>query len=222
VSDRLRKLDVVQGELPLLVGNLDYLFQQMGGEFPYRVLPDVKDGVDPRTVATNESGISRLMSWSTPVEEIESAQVRPERQGLLGFLFIGFVTAALLTVLAFLLYMVFSFQRRFIELGVLRAAGLSLWQMSGYLVWELFFLIAFGGAVGTALGYLASVVYIPFMQVGTQPEDLIPPFDVLIAWDAVFKIYWMFGILFALTLAVSVALLRRMRVFQAIKLGETV
>jgi len=207
---------------PLLVGNLDYLFQQMGGEFPYRVLLDVRDGVDPRAVATNESGISRLMSWSTPVEEIESAQVRPERQGLLGFLFIGFVTAALLTVLAFLLYMIFSFQRRFIELGVLRAAGLSLWQMSGYLVWELFFLIAFGGAVGTALGYLASVVYIPFMQVGTQPEDLIPPFDVLIAWGAVFKIYWMFGILFALTLAVSVALLRRMRVFQAVKLGETV
>jgi putative ABC transport system permease protein len=60
------------------------------------------------------------------------------------------------------------------------------------------------------------------MQVGAKPEDLIPPFDVIIAWDSIYKIYWMFGILFTLTLAVSVALLRRMRVFQAIKLGETV
>ena len=34
--------------------------------------------------------------------------------------------------------------------------------------------------------------------------------------------YWMFGILFALTLIVSIFLLRRMRIFQAIKLGETV
>jgi hypothetical protein len=32
----------------------------------------------------------------------------------------------------------------------------------------------------------------------------------------------MFGILFALTLIVSIVLLRRMRIFQAIKLGETV
>ncbi len=32
---------------PLIVGNLDYLFQQMGGEFPYRVLLKVDEGVDP-------------------------------------------------------------------------------------------------------------------------------------------------------------------------------
>ena len=140
----------------------------------------------------------------------------------MGFLFIGFATAALLTVLAFLLHMVFSFQRRFIELGVLRAAGLSIGQMTGYMVWELAFLILIGGVIGTILGYFASVIFIPFMQIGTSASDLIPPFKVLIAWDSIYQIYWMFAILFGLTLIVSIVLLRRMRIFQAIKLGETV
>ena len=209
---------------PLIVGNLDYLFQQMGGEFPYRVLMKVNGDIDPRYLGSSDpdSVLTYSLSWNTPVDAIIEAQNQPERQGLLGFLFIGFATAALLTVLAFLLHMVFSFQRRFIELGVLRAAGLSMGQMTGYLVWELTFLIMIGGVIGTVLGYFASMTFIPFMQIGREAADLIPPFKVLIAWDSIYQIYWMFAILFALTLAVSIMLLRRMRIFQSIKLGETV
>jgi putative ABC transport system permease protein len=209
---------------PLIVGNLEYLFQQMGGEFPYRVLLKAEDGINPTELSSdgNEGIPMRTLSWHTPIDTIDEEQGKPERQGLLGFLFIGFATAALLTVLAFLLHMVFSFQRRFIELGVLRAAGLSMGQMTGYLVWELAFLILIGGVIGTILGYFSSNIFIPFMQIGQEASDLIPPFKVLIAWDSIYQIYWMFGILFTLTLLVSIILLRRMRIFQAIKLGETV
>jgi putative ABC transport system permease protein len=206
---------------PLIVGNLDYLFQQMGGEFPYRVLLRAQDGVDPHSLG-GEGQADFFKNVNTPGDAIAAAQSQPERQGLLGFLFIGFATAALLTVLAFLLHMVFSFQRRFIELGVLRAAGLSMGQMTGYLVWELGFLILIGGFIGTVLGYFASMLFIPFMQIGSEPADLIPPFKVLIAWDSIYQIYYMFGILFGLSLIVSIILLRRMRIFQAIKLGETI
>lgn len=207
---------------PLVVGNLDYLYQRMGGEFPYRVLLKTQEEIDPRILGERESDINRLVSWSTPLDTIIKEQGKPERQGLLGFLFIGFATAALLTVLAFLLHIIFSFQRRFIELGILRASGLSIGQMTGYLVWELSFLIVIGGVIGTILGYFASVTFIPFMQIGTERIDLIPPLKVLIAWESIYQIYWMFGILFFLTLIVSIILLRRMRIFQAIKLGETI
>ena len=95
-------------------------------------------------------------------------------------------------------------------------------QMTGYLVWELGFLILIGGLIGTVLGYFASMLFIPFMQIGSEPADLIPPFKVLIAWDSIYQIYYMFGILFGLTLIVSIILLRRMKIFQAIKLGETI
>ncbi len=211
---------------PLFVGNLEYLYQQAGGEFPYRVLLRTSEGVDPAVLwADGLPGMDlnvQFMSWDTPVLEIAATQAQPERQGLFGFLFIGFATAALLTALAFLLYVLFSFRQRFIELGVLRAAGLSIFQMSGYMIWELAFLILLGGAIGTVLGVWASNLFIPYLQIGSQMSALVPPFKVLIAWPTIFQIYWMFAGLFGVTLIVLVISLRRMRIFQAIKLGETV
>ena len=47
------------------------------------------------------------------------------------------------------------------------------------------------------------------------------PFVVQISWPDVFRFYILFGLLFAGALAILVVLLLRMKVFQAIKLGET-
>jgi putative ABC transport system permease protein len=146
----------------------------------------------------------------------------PSRQGLFGVLSVGFLAAALLTVLGFLLYALFSFRRRFIELGTLRAIGLSPGQMTTFLAWELIFLIMLGLVAGTFLGILVSQIFIPSLQVGDSITELIPPFIVEIAWPAIFRIYALFGALFAVALTALAVLLMRMKIFQAIKLGETV
>ena len=52
--------------------------------------------------------------------------------------------------------------------------------------------------------------------------DVVPPFLVEIAWPAVFQIYILFGLMFVVALVALALILRRMRIFQAIKLGETV
>jgi putative ABC transport system permease protein len=209
---------------PLFVGNLDYLFQQTGSELAYYVYLKTDPNLDYVTVGDDRLPDINpgVFNWQAANLLINSEQQRPERQGLFGMLFIGFAAAAVLTVLAFLLYVLFSFQRRFIELGVLRASGLSNGQMTSYMAWELAFLVFLGGAVGTALGVWASRFFIPYMQVGSDPSSLIPPYEVLINWQAVFQIYFVFAALFVLTLVVVVTMLRRMKVFQAIKLGETV
>ena len=77
-------------------------------------------------------------------QTILAEQNRPERQGLFGLLSVGFLAAAALTVLGFLVYAVVSFQRRFIDLGMLRAIGLSVSQMSAYLAGEQAILILTG------------------------------------------------------------------------------
>jgi putative ABC transport system permease protein len=107
-------------------------------------------------------------------------------------------------------------------LGTLRAIGLSPGQMTAFLAWELLFLIMLGVVVGTLLGILVSQLFIPYLQVGTSVTDLVPPFLVEIAWPAIFRIYALFGVLFAVALTALAFLLLRMKIFQAIKLGETV
>jgi putative ABC transport system permease protein len=208
---------------PIIVGNLDYIFEVSGGEMPYDVLARTKPGIDYNQMVRDLSqhDIVVVDYFSSP-QRIADEQRRPERQGLFGVLSVGFLAAAFLTVLGFFLYALFSFRRRFIELGTLRAIGLSPFQMTTFLAWELAFLILLGLGAGTYLGALISQVFIPYLQIGTDVQSMTPPFQVQIAWDAIMRIYALFALLFVVALSVLVAFLLRMKIFQAIKLGETV
>ncbi len=210
-------------EGPLFVGNLDYLFDSLGMQVPYEVWVKQQPGVSAQSIVAGvrELGI-RVINWESAPLRIGQEMKRPERQGLFGFLSVGFAAAALLTVLGFLLYAFFSFRRRFIELGVLRAVGLSVSQMTVLLASELAALILVGAAAGTLLGAVASELFIPFLQVGAGPAARVPPFVVIIAWPTVLRIYGLMGLLFVITLFLLAALLLRMRIFQAVKMGETV
>ncbi len=212
-----------EDEPPLMVGNLDYLFEQVGGEMPYDVWARTVPNVDFGKMLLDLRALDfAILDWQASTIRIATEQERPERQGLFGVLSVGFLAAALLTVLGFLLYALFSFRRRFIELGTLRAMGLSSGQMTTFLAWELAFLIILGLLAGTFLGALISEIFIPYLQVGANIQATTPPFQVEIAWAAIMRIYALFGALFVVALSVLAGLLLRMKIFQAIKLGETV
>jgi putative ABC transport system permease protein len=212
-----------EDSVPLIVGNLEHYFEMAGGEVPYNVLVKTVPTANMQQVVRDlrQYDITALDVRNTR-ERIAHEQRRPERQGLFGVLSVGFLAAALLTVLGFFLYALFSFRRRFIELGTLRAIGLSPGQMTAFLAWELAFVVLLGLGAGTVLGALVSNLYIPYLQVGNTPQAMTPPFLVEIAWDAITRIYILFGVLFIVALSVLAALLLRMKIFQAIKLGETV
>ncbi len=208
---------------PLIVGNLEYFFQEAQGQFPYRVWFNVASDADFNQISNDvwemNLGAEGVLSTS---QRILSEQRKPERQGLLGLLSVGFSAAAVLTALGFLIYALFSFRRRSIELGVLRAAGLSSRHLASYVAWELAFLLIIGSAAGTGLGIWASHTFVPYMQLGTGTMASVPPFAVEIAWGDLFRIYTLFALLFIIVLAVLVRLMLKMKLFQVIKLGETV
>ncbi|RIK43742.1 MAG: ABC transporter permease [Chloroflexi bacterium] len=208
---------------PVVVGNLEYIFEISGGEMPYDVWAKTQVGADYGQMVRNlrEHDII-VVDYQSAANRIANEQRRPERQGLFGVLSVGFLAAAFLTVLGFFLYALFSFRRRFIELGTLRAIGLSPGQMTTFLAWELAFLIVLGLGAGTYLGALISQIFIPYLQIGSDIQSMTPPFQVEIAWAAIARIYVLFALLFVVALSVLVAFLLRMKIFQAIKLGETV
>jgi putative ABC transport system permease protein len=224
----------------LMVGNLDEFFLRAGGEYPHEVWLATRNGVNPTDIIYTVRGYSILLdrnadqnrlvedglntfvkSWASADRNIRAEQARPERQGLFGLLSVGFVASALLTVLGFLLYALFSFRRRFIEMGMLRAIGLSVRQMVSLLAAELAFLVLIGIGAGTVVGVFASRLFVPFLKIGAASQTLYPPFQVEIAWMSILQIYILFAILFMAALAVLSRLLLRMKIFQAIKLGET-
>lgn len=206
---------------PFFVGNLEYLFQEMGRQYPYDVWLKT-DGRDAQEIArgVEEMGL-RVLSVQDAHRMVEQEQSRPEQGGAFGLLSIGFVTAAALTMLGFLLHSMLTFRERFIEMGVLRAVGLSVGQMAAFLGCEQFLLLATGLGVGTGLGVWTSRVFVPFLQVRGGPHPQTPPFVVEIAWGDVYKVYAIFGGMLILAIMIMVSSLIRMKVFQAIKLGDT-
>jgi putative ABC transport system permease protein len=224
----------------LVVGNLEELFLRAGAEYPHEVWLGTRRDAEPEMVAYTVRGFSILLDqqadqsklvqtglntivrdWSSAELNIRAEQRRPERQGLFGLLSVGFVASALLTVLGFLLYALFSFRRRFIEMGMLRAIGLSVQQMTSLLAAELAFLVLLGIGVGTTLGVFASRLFVPFLQIGASAQSQYPPFQIEIAWLSIVQIYVLFILLFLAALSALSGLLVRMKIFQAIKLGET-
>ncbi|MCA9949375.1 MAG: FtsX-like permease family protein [Anaerolineales bacterium] len=208
---------------PLFVSNLDTLFALTGGDQRYEVWLQTGAPVDEDAFA--ETLRERHLfgwNWQEPFSTIEQEQKRPERQGLFGQLSIGFVATAVLTVIGFLMYALFSFKRRFVHLGILRAVGLSSWQMSVMVGSETAALILTGLTLGTILGVWISGLFIPFMQIGRSAADLVPPYLVEIAWPTIYQIYLLFLLMFVVALTLLIFMLRRMKIFQAVKLGETI
>ena len=165
-----------------------------------------------------------VFDYSASSDQITKELKRPERQGLFGVLSVGFMASALLTVLGFLLYALFSFRRRFIELGTLRAIGLSTTQLTIFLICELAFLILLGSQVQTGHRRLYQpglYTLPPDRRTAQRPTSTLPGREICLVRPSTASTCC-FGLLFLVAFSVLIVLLMRMKVFQAIKLGETV
>lgn len=204
----------------LFVGNFDYVtLREDPGSYSLILQPEPNASTDSIVAGLKERGF--VVDEVKDLQElVRVAQARPDRVGFVGLLSLGFVAAAGLTMLALLLYSFFSFRRRMIEIGVLRAAGLSMPQLIWLLAFELCFLTVVGALVGTALGTVAARLFVPYYQLGTSIEALTPPFVVIIAWSEIGRLLAILITMLALTLIATSFLLRRLRIHEAIKLGQ--
>jgi len=170
-------------------------------------------------------GIEKTMTMETRVrgnapEAIKRKQDQAERVGLFGVLNIGFLTAGLMPGIGFVLYSYASLRRRFIQLGILQAIGLSVSQLVGYLASEQLLLMGIAVSGGAAIGLGTSYLFVPFLQTGASPGGQIPPFQVSIGWAEAGWLSLGFGLVLFLTTLGTIVYLVRLKVFEAVKLGE--
>jgi putative ABC transport system permease protein len=62
--------------------------------------------------------------------------------------------------------------------------------------------------------------FIPFLRAEAGLHPGTPPFIVRTAWNDVALIYSLFAVTAAVSIGLTLFLLRRMRVYEAIKMGE--
>ena len=206
---------------PYFVGNLRYLFERLGGLYPYDIwLATAPHSTEAIVAALNGRGVPVTSAWDARAL-IAAEQQRPQRQGLFGLLTLGFLAAGLLTIVGLALHTLLSFHERTIELGVLRVLGLSLAQMRLYLAGGLVALLLLGLVSGTALGMATGQLFIPFLQAESGLHPDTPPLIIRTAWGNIALIYALFAVMTGLSIGITQGLLQRMRVYEAIKMGET-
>ncbi|CAM4413558.1 putative ABC transport system permease protein [Paenibacillus endophyticus] len=216
VSDESSK-----GNAPMLiVGHLPRIQVQLALE-PYDVWIKLKP--ETTTAAFYES----LKQSKLPVtnivntrEALVAAKNDPFLMALNGILTLGFVLSILVSFIGFLLYWVLSLRGRTLQNGILRAIGLSLKQLIGMLAVEQLLTSGVAVLIGIAVGNIASRLYVPNFQIAFNPSSLVPPFKVMFDASDLMRIYVLVGFMLVVGLGILAYMLSRLRIHQAIKLGE--
>ena len=201
-------------DTPLVVGNLDQLFIQTGQPAVYRVWLSTETP-PPVQIRTEISLIETL----SPLPQIEQTMTAPDRQGVFGLLTVGFVGAVFLSMMGFFFATMFRVRMSAVELGALQALGMPPRRVAGVVVIELGILMTFGLTAGVLTGWQLSR-WLIVRLVGDSGLTATPPLLAEIDQSAVWGLIGLLTALFLVTAVALILVLRRMRVFEALKLGE--
>jgi putative ABC transport system permease protein len=212
---------------PTLIINLESIFDYPEDVEGYQMLLDIADDTDINGLVQeitytigSEQAVVKVAG--NAVNAVQAGQDKPERIGLFGILNVGFITTGLMPGIGFLLYSYASLRRRFIQLGILQAIGLSVRQLIASLVLEQTLLMSLAILIGAGAGLISSILFVPYLQTSATPGAPVPPFLVIIGWAEAGWLSLAFGVVLFITMFGTIIYLARLKVFQAVKLGETI
>ncbi|GGD58713.1 ABC transporter permease [Paenibacillus nasutitermitis] len=206
---------------PFFVANLDYIYQQIE-KIPYEVWLNLEENAKlaPVLAKLAERGVA-VTSVDDARSELIERRNHPAQGGVFGILSLGFIISLLVSLLGYLIFWFFTLSRRSVQLGILRAMGLTGGQVTGMLLLEQLFTTGLSVVSGIGLGTFASRLFLPFLQGGSAlGSQQVPPFRIVFDAADTMKLYIATGIMLAAGASLLILKLRRLRITQAVKLGE--
>ena len=204
----------------LVVANLAYVHARMQIE-PYelwakraRVMSNrgILDGMD-------RAGV-RITALTDTGAQVSAARQEPATLGLNGALTVSFLIVMGIAGAAFIIAVAISLRSRQAELAVIRSIGLSRRRVVGMVGWEQLLMALSAVVAGVVLGAVASKIYVPAMQVVTTAAERVPPMRVVAQRSDFIRLYAIAAVTIAAGALVVRGLIGRLRIHQAIKLGQ--
>lgn len=204
----------------LIVTSLDFILSKSAIQ-PYEIwLKRTDDASDKILYDAIEAANINITSIRSSAQQITAAKNDPQLQGTNGALTLGFIVSMLICAVGFLIYWIMSVQGRVLQFGIFRAMGLSKGAVVGMLITEQVLVSGVAIFIGILIGSLSSMLFVPLFQLVYSSVDQPIPFRVISeAADSV-KVYVILGALLLLCFAVLTRLILRIRIDQAVKLGE--
>ncbi|MBQ1954832.1 MAG: FtsX-like permease family protein [Clostridia bacterium] len=188
---------------------------------PYQFFIKKADGVtDMELYDALLASDSALYDLESTDELLTAAKNEPVLQGTNGMLTVSFIFSVALCAAGFTVYWVIAIRKRQLQFGISRALGVSRAGVMMMLALEQ--VLVSGAAVfaGIFIGRIQSVLFVPFLSVNyTEPFEIIG-FRVVTSVGDLVRILGVLGAVLAVCLAVLFAIVIRLKVDRALKLGE--
>ncbi len=203
-----------------VVGNLSYIQNSMAIE-PYQLWISLEDNADRAELSARfEEERLRLTRFQDVQDDLIHLKNDAYLTGLNGSLTLGFLIALVITFIGFLLYWVLSLKSRTLQYGVFRAMGMSTRQLFNMLFWEQILTTGMAVILGVWIGKLTSTLFIPFLQNSLGSQGQLLPFRMVFKQSDEWLVYSFAGILLLVGLGILIGMISRIRIHQAIKIGE--
>jgi len=205
---------------PFIITNLDYIYDQLP-LIPYEVWLKMEDGAKlaPVIEELQKKNID-LVSVQDMGAEMLSQSKHPTRGGVFGILSLGFLVSVIITLAGYILYWFFNLSGRTVQFGVLRAMGLSRKQLTGMLMLEQLFTAGLSIGLGVIIGKVVSMLFLPFLQTTENVAETVPPFRVVFEASDTNQLFIVVGVMMLIGALLLFLHIRRLRVHQAVKMGE--
>lgn len=204
----------------LIVANLSYV-QNAIGLAPYDIWLKLKPGA---TSADVDQALTAQQITPTSFNSVPQDLVKLKNSafllGLNGSLTLGFLISMSVTFFGFLLYWVLTLSSRRLQYGIFRAMGISLPRLIVMMVWEQVLTSGIACVLGVVVGAVTSRLYVPEFQLFFNTGQQIPPFHVVFDAMDENRLYIFVGAMLVIGLCILGWLLSRIRIHQAVKLGE--
>lgn len=166
----------------------------------------------------NEIDYAYFSDSDNNVVKMKNDPVFQETNGLLT---IGFLVALLICCIGFLIFQIMGIKERELIFGVCRAMGMTYGEMKKMLVLEQF-LTSFPAAAGGVLtGILATWLYAPLIQVAYESgTNVWLPVEIICNAKDMLQLGIILILVFILCIGVIARNISRMKIAQALKLGE--
>ena len=141
-------------------------------------------------------------------------------QGTNGILTMSFIIILILCCTGFLIYWILSIRQRELLFGVFRAMGMTKKEVIKMLINEQIFSSGLSILIGTELGLLASKLFVPLVQIFYASTEQAIPLEVVRETVDMVRLFCVIGLVIVVCMIVLGMLISKIRISQALKLGE--
>jgi putative ABC transport system permease protein len=204
----------------IVIANFDYIFSKMPVR-PYEVWLRKKPEV------ANEVIYKSMETSNIPIAEYKDLMIETFKakndiflKGTNSVLNLGFLSIGAITILGFLVYWLLSLKGRTLSFGIYRSLGISSKSITLILVLEQLLTLGTSSLIGILAGKLSGEMFIPLIKrLWYENKYVIPAVNLQYAREYI-QLGIVFVIVFMASFIVLANYIKRLKINQAIKLGE--